>query len=208
MRTLYQRTFDQIQLSEEKTASIRTMLNSCGSVQNTEECVMERKIERRNFLQRPAGILMSVLLVFGIGGTAFACGTGTIDALYQFVTGGVIEQGIYENGENYSAVSFSGEQVPFELREDGKLYLVVNGENKDITDACSYTVPYLYECFDEEGMRHVIVIGGNLDAIGWAEYVWDENGLPAGGNASFGTSAGRDEAPWLDAALEELGLPW
>ncbi len=208
MKTLYQRTFDQVQLSDQKKDAIRTVLNSDSFAQTTNLHMEERNMKRSKMFHRPVSIVLALFLVFGFGGTAFAYGTGWIAHVYQMVTGGTITQGVDENGAAYSAVTIGAEGTPIEQREDGRCYLIVNGENMDITDLCSYTVPYIYEYTDHQNVRHAIVIGGNPDAIGWAEYLWDEDGLPAGGAASFGTSAGREDAPWLDAALERLGLPW
>lgn len=36
------------------------------------------------------------------------------------------------------------------------MYLVVNEENTDITEKCSYTEPYIYECTGEDGLRCLI----------------------------------------------------
>lgn len=204
MKNLYQRAFEQIVLSEEKIASIRAVLSSDCTAQQMEETTMKT----RNGKYRLGEILVAILLVFGIGGAAFACGSGMIEVVGRFMTGGVVEHSINEDGELYSGVSFGGEQSPVELRADGRLYLVIGDEEKDITDLCSYTTPYIYECTDEMGLRHAFMIGGDLDAIGWSEFFWDANGMPSAGSAMFGTSGGREDAPWLDAGMKTLGLPW
>ena len=98
--------------------------------------------------------------------------------------------------------------APVEVREDGRLYLTINGENTDITGQCSYETPYIYECTGTDGLRHAFIIGGDPGAIGWSEFMWDEDGFPSGGFAHFGTPGGPDDAPWLDAGKEQLNLPW
>ena len=59
-----------------------------------------------------------------------------------------------------------------------------------------------------DGLRHAFIIGGDLDALGWAEFFWNEDGIPQGGAAHFGTPEGSDDAPWLDAGKTQLNLPW
>ena len=159
---------------------------------------------------RPSGILVAALLVCALSVTAFAYGGRIVSNVYHFVSGGIVEQGIDENGDNYASgsVDTSTPVAPAEIGEDGRLYLIANQKNLDITDLCSYTIPYIYDIIGEDGLRHAIVIGGNLDAIGWSEFIWDENGLPAAGSSDFGTSGGRDDAPWLNEAMKTLNLPW
>ena len=205
MKSLYQQTFEQLRLSEEKARALRSELVSRGSGTETEEVNMKKK----NFLKRPVTLLAAALLVCALCVTAFAYGGELVLGIQQLISGGNIEQGVDESGVSYSAgsVDTANTTSPVELR-DGRLYLVVNGEDIDITDECSYTEPYIYDCVGEDGLRHVFVIGGELDAIGWSEFIWGENGLPAGGSSKFGTSGGRADAPWMDAAMDELGLPW
>lgn len=155
-------------------------------------------------------ILVAVILILSLSVTALAYGEKIVEHTYQFLSGGNVEVGIDEQGKAYSGTSMDpqGNFAPMELREDGRVYLTVNGENLDITDEFSYTTSYIYAYTDAEGQRHVFVVGGDLDAIGWAEFIWDKTGVPAAGKTVFGTSRGSDEAPWLTAAGEKLNLPW
>ena len=204
MDRLYQKTFDQVIMREECADSIRAVLASRCSQTETEA----KNMNKHTFLRRPTAILAAVLLVGALSITAFAYGGQIVDRIYTFMTGGTIEQGIDENGVSFSGVSMGSEGSPVEVREDGSIWLTVNGETSDITGEFSYTEPYIYDSIGEDGLRHVIVVGGETDAIGWSEFIWDETGFPAGGSSQFGTPAGREDAPWLDAAMETLGLPW
>ena len=207
MKNLYQRTFDQLQMSDEKTKSLRHALSSRCSDQNKEDTPMNNE---KKILHRPAGTLIAAALICIFSVTTFAYGSHVIENIHHLITGGTIEQGIDAEGNKYSAgtVDISDTSAPIELRNDGRLYLVVNNENIDITDKCSYTKPYIYECTGEDGLRHCFIVGGDLDAIGWSEFIFDTNGLPIGGSSSFGTSKGSDDAPWFNIAKETLGLPW
>ena len=202
MDRLYQKTFDQVALPEDRADSIRTVLASRCSRMETEANM------KHTFLRRPTAVLAAVLLIGALSVTAFAYGERIVERVYTFMTGGTIEQSVDENGTSLSGVSIGTEQSPLEIREDGSIWLTVNGETLDITGEFSYTEPYIYDGTGGDGLRHVLVVGGETDAIGWSEFLWDENGLPAGGTSQFGTPAGREDAPWLEAALKTLDLPW
>lgn len=205
MNRLYQKTFDQVRMGSEQYRSLRESLASQCSRSEMEANHMKKTTVRR----RPV-VAAAILLVGALSVTAFAYGGRIVESVYQFMTGGTIEQGVDENGMNYSAGSMdtSGEATPVEVREDGSIWLGVNGEEIDITGQFSYTTPYIHDCIGEDGLRHVFVVGGDPDAIGWSEFVWDEDGMPAGGTSWYGTGGGREDAPWMDAAMETLGLPW
>lgn len=205
MDPLYQRTFDQVRMSEDQVRRVRTELASRCPRDEMEALHMNNSKR----IRRPILAVAAVFLVAAMSLTAFAYGDRIVERVYTMMTGGSIERGVDESGNSYAIGSFDmGEAAPVELREDGRLYLTVNGEELDITDQCSYETPYIYECTGPDGLRHALIIGGNLDAIGWAEFMWDEEGMPSGGNASFGTPGGTDDAPWFDAGKEELNLPW
>lgn len=202
MRNEYQRTFDQINMPEAEAAKLRGALLSKQSKKSP--------VIHRNFVRRPVAVLVAVILILSLSVTALAYGEKIIEHTYQFLSGGNVEVGIDEQGNPYSGTSMDpeGNFAPMELREDGRVYFTVNDENLDITEEFSYTDPYIYEYTDAEGQRHVFVVGGDLDTIGWAEFIWDKTGTPAAGKTVFGTSRGSDDAPWLTAAGKKLHLPW
>lgn len=202
----YKRTFDQIEMPQEQAEALRSVLASRHPEQTKEEQTMKH----RSFLRRPICALAALILILSLSVTAMAYGGRIVENVYNFFIGGAVEQGIDEYGDPYvsGSVDTDTQTAPIELREDGRMYLTVNGENLDITDEFSYTTPYIYECTGSDGLRHVFVIGGELDAAGWAEFIWNEAGLPTAGETFFGTPGGSDDAPWLNAAMKELELPW
>ena len=205
MDHFYQKTFDQIQMPEDRAQALRTRLAAQCSPEKQEVISMNRTKSFR----RPAVALVAALTVCALSITAFAYGGPIVEAVHNFMTGGTIEQGVNQDGENYTAGSMDTTSMvsPVEQR-DGHLYLTANGQDLDITDLCSYTTPYLYECIGQDGLRHAFVIGGDADAIGWAEFIWDKDGMPMGGNSAFGTNGGSDDAPWLNEGMKQLNLPW
>lgn len=206
MDPLYQRTFDQVRMSEDQVRQVRAELASRCPRDEMEAHPMNNSKR----IRRPILAIAAVFLIAAMSLTAFAYGGRIVEQVYTMMTGGTTEHGIDENGNAYASGSVDTGAVtaPVELREDGRLYLTVNGEDLDITGQCSYETPYLYECTGPDGLRHAFIIGGDMDAIGWAEFMWDEDGMPSGGSAHFGTPGGTDDAPWLDAGKEQLNLPW
>ncbi|MCI8539405.1 MAG: hypothetical protein HFF18_12240 [Oscillospiraceae bacterium] len=206
MDPLYQRTFDQVRMSEEQVRQIRAGLASRCPRDEMEAHLMNNSKR----IRRPILAIAAVFLIAAMSLTAFAYGGKIVEGVYTLMTGAIIEHGVDENGNSYASGSVETGDVtdPVELREDGRLYLTANGEDLDITDLCSYEIPYIYECTGPDGLRHAFIIGGGLDAIGWAEFMWDEEGMPEAGRACFGTPGGTDDAPWLDAGKAQLDLPW
>ena len=203
MDRLYQRTFDQIHLPEERAAVVRKALASRCS--QTEQEVIPMKHFKR--LPRPVTAAAALILVFALSATAFAYG----QRFYSFMSGGSVQDITDENGQVIGVQGSVDPDLavpPVELRDDGRLYLTANGENADITGLCSDETPYIYECTGSDGLRDTFIIGGEPDAVGWAEFIWDEDGLPTAGTSQFATPEGRDGAPWFDAAMEQLNLPW
>lgn len=208
MKQLYRQTFEQIGMPEETAQALRAELASRSSQSETEELNMKNETNHtRPILRRTGTLLVAALLICALSVSALAYGGVQ---LYQMLTGGMFEVGQDKDGNYYAAGSVDTDNLisPVELRDDGRLYLTINGEDKDITDACSYTEPYIYEFVAEDGLRHSIIIGGDLDAVGWSEFIWDENGMAAGGTAHFATPNGSDDAPWFEAGKEKLNLPW
>lgn len=202
MKSLYQKTFDKVRLPEDRAGVLRAGLASRCSQKETEA----EKMNKQKFIRRPFVLAAAILLICALSVTAFAYG----GRVYQTMTGGVIEVGLDEKGNPHvsSSLDMDNALAPVEARADGRVYLVVNGENRDITDEFSCTKPYIYECTDDLGKRHAFIIGGEPDAVGWSEFIWDETGTILGGNSMFATPGGADEALWFRAAMKTLGLPW
>ena len=196
MKTLYQKTFETVRLSEARANAIRAQLAAAGK---TEVIPMKKHIS----LRRPLVLAAILALVFALSITAFAYGIRQ----FSLMTGGSIQRGVDENGDHYVEGTLGTETEPIVFRE-GRVWLTVNGENRDITGEFSYTEPFIYDCIGPDGLRHAFIIGGEADAVGWAEFLWDETGFPAGGGAHLSSPEGTDDAPWFRAGKDILGLPW
>ena len=68
------------------------------------------------------------------------------------------------------------EDIEYFTQEEGRLFFVFNDIREDITDICTGDNYYAYEYYDENGTRHVIVIGCNNGKPECAEYIFNANG--------------------------------
>ena len=74
-------------------------------------------------------------------------------------------------------VKFDDEKIPdYYAVEDNRLYFVINGTKKDITDECNENDYFKYEYIDEDSYKHVIIVGGTVENPGWSEYIFDKDG--------------------------------
>jgi beta-lactamase regulating signal transducer with metallopeptidase domain len=121
--------------------------------------------------------------------------------IIQLLGGGRIESGMDSADNHYASVDTSFVSDPVEVR-NGQVYFVLDGSGTNITSYCTEETYYLYEQTADNGYRHAVLVGGAPDNLGWAEFVWDESGGFAGGNAKRNT----DDVPaWLMRGQETLG---
>ncbi len=57
---------------------------------------------------------------------------------------------------------------------DGRVYFT--RDNTDITAYCSENTYFRYDFQDEQGISHVILVGGEIDAVGWTEILYFQDG--------------------------------
>ncbi|MDE7244842.1 MAG: hypothetical protein K2O18_12835 [Oscillospiraceae bacterium] len=195
---LYQRTFDQAHMSAERTAEIRQMLAGRGADHDREVSTMMKS-------RKKTAAVLAVCAVLALSVTAFASGGG-LTHVFQMLSGPAIQLAPSADGNYYFEGEREEEPVsPVELREDGRLYLTVNGENRDITDECSYETPYVYTCAGEDGLQHTFIIGGEPESIGWIEYAGDEDeDFAVGGTVvEIPGDTPLKNLPWLNEGLEQ-----
>lgn len=125
------------------------------------------------------------------------------------------------------------ESIPPYILEDGRLYFTANNEHIDITDKVNNETPYIYSYNKTEEPEYMvyIVVGGDLDDLGYAEILTNGvNRYLSAHNESMTISPDTGEEvnplevvplgtgivgedmikvvnkPWYDRAIEELGL--
>ena len=102
---------------------------------------------------------------------------------YQLFTGGTMQADVEMSGPNrhiYSDLSDAFPEDPLVL-ENGRLWLVLNGERTDITDRIDMETPYVIDYTDPEtDLRSSLILGGTPEDFGWC--LWQQ--LPNGGGYS------------------------
>ncbi|MBO4337512.1 MAG: hypothetical protein J5842_05520 [Lachnospiraceae bacterium] len=73
----------------------------------------------------------------------------------------------------------TNDQTDYCKTENGRVIFTFEDKQEDITDYCDQESYYKYEYSDESGYRHLILAGGSIDNPGWAEYIFDEQGICA-----------------------------
>ena len=193
MKHNFERTFDAVKMPQERQEQIREALSSrISEIERENKSMNTKSIASR----KPKVALVAAVIALScilLAGFAYAYRTQIIELL----SGGRIESGD-------SSVSISMvDSYPYEVLE-GRVYFMLDGSGKDITSYCSEDTFYQYENTNENGYRHVILIGGMLDNLGWTEIVFDENGNYVGS-----TGIGSAYTEWENIGRKQLGLaPW
>lgn len=191
MKEQFRRTFDSVKMPAEHKEEIRAKLSSRIESYREENVKVNKKI-RRSRLLLVAAILAAAMVTAG-----FAFG----DQVITLLGGGSIVSGVDENGMDVVSVDTGFSADPVLVAED-QIYFVLDDSYENITDQCSETDYYQYEHTDEDGTRHVVLVGGTIDCLGWAEFVWDADGAPIGSNATLPDGT---EPEWLTRGREALG---
>ena len=151
-----------------------------------------RKAKRAGRIKK-AAYTFSALALFFLGSNMISyakTGEFWVTSVLSFKTAGgaeitIEDQQIDENTWN-SKVTFGDDyEKEFYEVEDGKLYFTYDGEKKDITAECDESRYFKHEFTDDNGLRHVLVVGGTVENPGSVEYIFDKDG-----RMFFSTSVG------------------
>jgi len=190
MKYNYKRTFDAVSMPPEHQEQIRAALSSRISEIQEENNVMNTK---SSFNRTRRAVVIAAIIVLSF---ALLVGFTYGSQIIQLLGGGRLEV-----GANYVKISTGFESDPAEVR-DGQVYFVLDGADTDITSYCTKDTYYQYEQINDNGYRHVVLVGGAPDDLGWAEFVWDESGKFVAGNSTRNS----EEIPaWLILGRETLG---
>ncbi|MBD5541131.1 MAG: hypothetical protein HDR00_08035 [Lachnospiraceae bacterium] len=194
--------FDQVEMPETCVLDIEKAIEKRKG--NISQGGKIRKIPR--FAAAAAAIVMALLLTDGV---VYAyTGNGLISRIIAF-NGTIFTKTVNEEGTMTSEAELNLEEAtaPAEYI-DGRLYLTVNGENLDITDAISDTTAYNYVYADADSITHYIIIGGKPESFGYAEFLRDADEEWIGGSFVGGEVGGTINPDWLQNAKKELNIPW
>lgn len=182
MKKHWKRTFDCLELPEESRERILSVLTD--HMRNTVE---EAALVKRRFPR-----FKLPLVAAAIAATAALAGFAYGEKIFPMLGGGKIMQYINEYGEDVVSVDTGFEVDPVVI-VDNHVYFALDGSYTDITDQCSETTCYRYENDDPDGTHHIILVGGSIDQIGWAE----KTTLPDGTSFSNATYYGEEKPEWL-----------
>jgi hypothetical protein len=120
-------------------------------------------------------------------------------------SGEIAEQATY--AASYSEAELADNEKNVYKVEDGHVYFIAAGENIDITKKCSDSQYYQYEKVDSDGQKHVLIVGGSLEHLGWAEFIFDKDGKYINNVLSIPVDAdGKMYGTWTLQAELDLGI--
>jgi len=194
MNANYKQTFDAVRMSPEHQAQIRSVLSSRSSETHKENKIMP--VQPRPAKRLAVAGIAAVFVLALLTTTGIAYGNQII----QLLGGGQIESGRIGK-DHYTSITITEGSHPAEVRA-GRVYFVLDGSDTDITSYCTEATYYVYEHVAVNGYRHVMVVGGAPDKLGWAEFIWDEDGNKAGSTAVFYPDSNDERPEWLRLAEE------
>lgn len=147
------------------------------------EAVKARALDKAAPAGKRRRPLKMVLLAAALAVGAVLCiAAGLPTAVYHLLSGGTVT--VQQGPNGYKSYDFSN-QFPTEpvVLEDGRLWLVLDGERTDITDQIDMETPYIMERTDpESGLSNFLIVGGTPEDFGYCSY----QELPSGGFAGGG----------------------
>lgn len=208
----YRRMMEQVTLSDQKKEEIMEMI--------------ENKNTAKRHMPKAAKIVLAAALAVGC---VLSIAAGLPAQVYNFMSRGTITA---LPGTGEFNMTLDGETAAPVKAEDGRLWFEAGGQKVDITDKVDEDTPYIYEHTDPAtGKKGYVVAGGTVENFGWVEISQMDNVTAMSGeNYSTVSIAELYEAqeaqkaqgegyggefhmveagtnrPWLDKAIEQLGL--
>ena len=152
----------------------------------TADLLEKRKKERkkRRLQQAVYALAACVVLFIGSNAVTYAMdGESWLSYAFSSKTGNggeiALEEYTSDEINDISLISLElkgNDSIEYFTQEDGCLFFVFGDLKEDITDICTGTGHYDHEYYDENGIRHVIVIGCTNGEPECAEYIYNENG--------------------------------
>lgn len=163
------------------------------------------------YIPRPAmACALAIGLLMAVNGAVYAySGNGIISYFLSFAQNAVFTKEVDENGSESASASFdTSEAVAPAVYAEGTLVFTANGENMDITAQVSDTKAFTYTYVDAEKATHYLIVGGQPQEFGYAEFIKDEGNNWIGGYFQGGVVGGDISPVWLENAKDMLNIPW
>lgn len=204
MKQQVKNMFDQITMPAESARRIQCAMAAKAAGQPAKTAHMARPSIIR------AAACFTVILLAGT-----ALNTQVRAAVNEFVKRYVFNDGlvvIAQQEDGTSGVSYTSSIGLYaEVREDGRLYCIANGEDTDITDLASMETPYIFTYTDADAVEHIVIVGGTPENFGVTEFYRESGEEQEGWIGGFSENC-QDQTgaawPWLAAAWSELSIPW
>ncbi len=149
-------------ITYQKRHTTNGTVNSTVSIEKAADYTATKKVNStRSSYNRKWVIIAAVVATLMLVGFAFA------PKIIEMISGRTIEW------DDNHLHSFGTSTNMAEVR-DGRVYFTL--DNSDITEYCSETTYFRYDFTDEQGISHVILVGGEIDSIGWTEILFLEDG--------------------------------
>ena len=138
-----------------------------------------------------------LMVAAGIPGTAYRIFSGTV----------TLERS--EEGRKSVNLELDNNE-PFDFRddpvqlEDGRIFLVLDGQRKDITDLIDIDTPYIYDDSNPSaGTFHYLIVGGVQERYGWLE--WFEGPQPLEWQQDEAViAAGMEDCTWCTYVVKMI----
>ncbi len=196
MKELYKSAVDKIKLSNERKEHILNEIIPLAETNRGSHC-------RKTFVGvTVAAAFMIALFVVPYTRAGIVKASEYILRIFKLSDGKEVV--IEENSDSIS-VTFDSESLAFDRYVevvDERVYFKFETQRIDITDKCSRTSYYRYDYEDEYGVTHIIFVGGSVDNLGWAEFIFDADGTYITNLMHIPS-----DSPWLLDAEISIGVP-
>lgn len=195
--------------NKEKYTQAFSVLKSSDTI-DLESLMRRKEMKKSRRLRRAAAAFASLALLFaGSNGIAYAAtGSTWVSGILHFTTGNGSEVMLSQedNSVSFSVRKNAQESADYVSVQDGRIYFILGDLREDVTEQCSEDTYYKYEYTDGEALRHVILIGGTATDAGWAELIFDADGVYLFNQMHVDTD-GSDSPAWLLEGMHDQGVP-
>lgn len=196
MKELYNETFDKLTLSDAKRNELRYALSKSKEA--------TPKWRHYNIARITAVAAAVALILLAIPSTRAGIAKAANYMKNIFLVADGTEAVATSNPEStevtFEAEAFAEDKY-YEIL-DKRIYFVLDTVRIDITDKCSNSTYYRYDLIDKNGYEHIIFVGGDIENLGWAEFIFDSNGTYLTNLMSV-----PEENYWLENAMVSIGVP-
>ena len=176
----------------------------------------KRRTTHKIILSAAAAFLAALLLSNGI--CYASTGETWVEMIYNYhkvIANGNVEVDLWSDGNgggiSISAGATEDTGAGYSIYEDGRTYFVFGNDKLDISEEITDGGYYKYEYTDEDGIKHVIIVGegefqqtdeGEKFLSCWMEVLYTPDGMFS--SVAF---TGSDEAPaWYQKAAKDLKM--